>query len=292
MKPQKFAYHAPGTTAEAVELLGKLGPDAKVLAGGQSLIPLLNLRLAAPEHLIDVTGIAELRERRRQNGTLSIGAATRHCDLAAEPEIAGSCPLLPMAARYIGHPQIRTRGTMGGSLSHADPAAELPAVALALDAVMVLRSVRGERRVAAEDFFVSYLTTDLAEDELLVTIEYPVAGHREGSAFCEVAARGGDFAIAGVAAVIRLDGAGNVEHASIACMSVAGTPVRARSAEKLLLGQEPGDAAAAAVEAAVAGELDPSPHLKVSAGYKRRTSGILARRAVQQAWRLALGRTG
>jgi carbon-monoxide dehydrogenase medium subunit len=290
LKPQSFTYHAPESTEEAVELLAKLGADAKVLAGGQSLIPLLNLRLAAPEHLIDITRIPELRERRQGNGTLRLGAATRHCDLTAQPEIAASCPLLPKAARYIGHPQIRTRGTMGGSLSHADPAAELPAVALALDAVMVLRSGRGDRRVAAEDFFVSYLSTDLAEDELLVAIEYPVAGPREGSAFREVAARVGDFAMAGIAALVRLDDAGKIEHARIACLSVAGTPVRARAAENALLGQEPGDAAAAAVEAAVAGELDPSPHMKVSAGYKRRTSAVLARRAVEQAWQIALGR--
>jgi carbon-monoxide dehydrogenase medium subunit len=289
LKPQSFAYYAPETTTEAVELLGKLGSDAKVLAGGQSLVPLLNLRLAAPEHLIDITRIPELRERRRSNGTLWLGAVTRHSDLTT-PEIAGCCPLLPKAARYIGHPQIRTRGTMGGSLSHADPAAELPAVALALDAVMVLRSVRGERRVTAEDFFVSYLSTELTEDELLVAIEYPVAGPREGCAFGEVAARAGDFAIAGAAAIIRLDETGKVKHARIACMSVAGTPVRARAAENALLGQEPGNKTAAAVEAAVAGELDPSPHLKVSSGYKRRTSAVLARRAVEQAWQIALER--
>lgn len=292
MKPQSFTYHAPQSTAEAVELLGKLGADAKVIAGGQSLVPLLNLRLAAPEHLIDITGIEELRERQRSNGTLRLGAVTRHADLTADPEIGASCPLLPQAAKYIGHPQIRTRGTLGGSLSHGDPAAELPAVSLALDATIVVRSVRGERRVPAEDFFVDYLTTDLAEDELLVAVEFPVAGPREGSSFGEVAARAGDFAMAGAATVVRLNADGRVEDARIVCMSVAGTPVRARQAEAALQGQVPGDAAAADVEAAVAEELDPSPHLKVSAGYKRRTSAVLARRAVEKSWQIALGRTG
>lgn len=290
MKPQSFTYHAPQSTTEAVELLGKLGSDAKVLAGGQSLVPLLNLRLAAPEHLIDITRIPELRDRERSNGTLRLGAVTRHADLLAQPEIGSSCPLLPQAAQYIGHPQIRTRGTLGGSLSHADPAAELPAVALALDATMVLRSVRGERRVPAADFFVDYLSTDLAEDELLVAVEYPVAGPRQGSAFGEVAARAGDFAMAGAATVVRLDSDSRVEDARIVCMSVAGTPVRARQAEAALRGQVPGAAAAADVEAAVAGELNPSPHLKVSAGYKRRTSAVLARRAVEQSLQIALGR--
>lgn len=292
MKPQSFTYHAPQSAAEAVELLAASGADAKIIAGGQSLVPLLNLRLAAPEHLIDITGIAELSERRRSDRTLRLGAVTRHADLTADPEIGASCPLLPKAARYIGHPQIRTRGTLGGSLSHGDPAAELPAVALALDAVMVIRSVRGERRVPAADFFVGYLTTDLAEDELLVAVEFPVEGHREGSSFGEVAARAGDFAMAGVAATVRLSADGLVEDARIVCMSVAGTPVRARRAEAALRGQAPGAGAAANVEAAVAGELDPSPHLKVSAGYKRRTSAVLARRAAEKAWQVVLGRIG
>lgn len=290
MKPQRFEYHAPQSTAEAVELLSQLGSDAKILAGGQSLIPLLNLRLTAPEHLVDITRISELRGPQRNNGTLRLGAATRHADLGSQPEIGDCCPLLPQAARYIGHPQIRTRGTLGGSLAHADPSAELPAVAVALDAIMVIRSVRGERRVAAADFFVSYLSTDLAEDELLVAAEFPVAGPREGTAFGEVAARAGDFAMAGAAAVLRLGEDGQVNDARIVCTSVAGTPVRAPDAEAVLRGQTVDSAVLAEVEAAAARQLDPSPQLKASAAYKRRTAAVLARRAVEQSWQTALGR--
>jgi carbon-monoxide dehydrogenase medium subunit len=291
LKPQGFEYHAPQSVKEAVELLGELGPDAKILAGGQSLIPLLNLRLAAPEHLIDIGRIGELRERRRENGTLRLGAATRHAELLSEPEIGDGCPLLPLAARYIGHPQIRTRGTMGGSLSHADPSAELPAVAVALDATMVIRSVRGERRVPAGDFFVSFLSTGLAEDELLVAIEFPVTGPRAGSAFGEVAARAGDFAMAGAAAVVRVGEDDRVTDARVVCTSVGDKPVRVPAAEEALRGRTADDAVLAEVEAAVAGQLDPGPQLKVSAGYKRRTAAVLARRAVRQSWRIASERT-
>jgi aerobic carbon-monoxide dehydrogenase medium subunit len=301
LKPQGFEYHAPQTVEEAVELLGELGPDAKILAGGQSLIPLLNLRLAAPEHLIDIGRIGELRERRRENGTLRLGAGTRHAELLSEPEIGDACPLLPQAARYIGHPQIRTRGTMGGSLSHADPSAELPAVAVALDATMVIRSVRGERRVPARDFFVSFLSTDLADDELLVAIEFPTnefpatqfpaTGARTGSAFGEVAARVGDFAMAGAGAVVQVGEDDRVTDARIVCTSVAEKPVRVTAAEEALRGRTADDAVLAEVEAAVAGHLDPGPQLKESAGYKRRTAAVLARRAVRQSWQIASERT-
>ncbi|HEX3960330.1 MAG TPA: xanthine dehydrogenase family protein subunit M [Trebonia sp.] len=284
MKPSVFQYHRPESTDEAVELLGSLGPDAKVLAGGQSLMPLLNLRLAAPESLIDITAIPELRETRRGTGTLRLGATTRHQDLERDAEIGACCPLLPQAAIYIGHPQIRTRGTLGGSLAHADPSAELPAVAVALDADMVVRSVRGDRRIAAADFFTFHLSTVLEEDELLVAVEFPVAGPRQGSAFGEVAARFGDFALAGSAAVLRLGEDGLVAEARIVCFAVAGTPVRLPEAEKLLHRQPVTTELLGEVEAAVARNLDPSPQLKASAGYKRRTAAVLARRAVDRAW--------
>ena len=284
MKPSVFHYHRPESTDEAVELLGSLGPDAKVLAGGQSLMPLLNLRLAAPENLIDITAIPELREAQRGPGTLRLGATTRHQDLERNAEIGACCPLLPQAAIYIGHPQIRTRGTLGGSLAHADPSAELPAVALALDAEMVVRSVRGDRRIAAADFFTFHLSTVLEDDELLVAVEFPVAGPRQGSAFGEVAARFGDFALAGSAAVLGLGEDGLVAEARIVCTAVAGTPVRLPEAEKLLHRQPVTAELLGEVQAAVARNLDPSPQLKASAGYKRRTAAVLARRAVDRAW--------
>ena len=290
MKPPVFEYHAPHSVAEALQLLAELGPDAKILAGGQSLIPLLNLRLAAPEHVIDINRMPELSQRSRHNGTLSLGATTRHQELTGE-DITACCPLLPQAAIFIGHPQIRTRGTLGGSLAHADPSAELPAVAVALDATMVIRSVRGERRIAAADFFTFHMTTALAEDELLVAVELPVAGPHEGSAFGEVAARFGDFAMAGAAAVLRLGDDRRIEDARIVCTSVAPTPRRVPEAEDLLRGQEVTGELLARVEAAVASRLEPGEQLKASAGYKRRVAGVLARRAVEQSWQTALRRT-
>jgi aerobic carbon-monoxide dehydrogenase medium subunit len=290
VKPPVFEYHAPETTEEALGLLAEIGPDAKVLAGGQSLMPLLNLRLAAPEHLIDINRIPELSRSARVNGTLRLGATTRHQDLGRRPDIAECCPLLPEAAIYIGHPQIRTRGTLGGSLAHADPSAELPAVAVALDATIVIRSARGERQVAAEDFFTYHLTTDLEEDELVVAVDFPVAGPRQGSAFGEVAARFGDFAMAGAAAVARLGADGTIEDTRIVCSSVAGTPQRIRAAEDVLRGQPAGAAPLDEVQATVAAHLDPAPQLKASAAYKRRTAAVLARRAIEQSLQSALRR--
>jgi carbon-monoxide dehydrogenase medium subunit len=290
VKPPVFEYHAPRSVAEALEPLAELGPDAKILAGGQSLLPLLNLRLAAPEHVIDINRIPELSQRSRYNGTLTLGATTRHQELAGD-DIGACCPLLPQAARFIGHPQIRTRGTIGGSLAHADPSAELPSVSVALDATIVVRSIRGERRIAAGDFFTFHMSTALAEDELVVAVEFPVAGPGEGTAFAEVAARSGDFALAAVAAVLRLDGSQSVADARIVCASAGPTPCRVPEAEDLLRGQQPTGELLARVEAAVASRLQPGEQLKASAGYKRRVAGVLARRAVQQAWHEASRRT-
>jgi carbon-monoxide dehydrogenase medium subunit len=290
LKPSVFEYHAPESAEEVLSLLSELGGDAKVLAGGQSLIPLLNLRLAAPEHLIDINRIPELGESKRMNGTLRLGATTRHQELGRRADIAEFCPLLPEAAIYIGHPQIRTRGTLGGSLAHADPSAELPTVAVALDATVLVRSTRGERQVPAADFFTYDLTTDLEEDELVVGVDFPVASPRQGSAFGEVAARFGDFAMAGAAAVVRLDEDGKAEDARIVCSAVAGTPQRITAAEDALRGQEVSTTVLTEVQAAVARSLDPAPQLKVSAGYKRRTAAVLARRAVERSWQSALRR--
>lgn len=289
MKPPVFEYHAPESIAEALQLLANLGPDAKILSGGQSLIPLLNLRLAAPEHVIDVNRIPELMQRSRTNGTLRLGATTRHQELEGQ-DIAACCPLLPQAATYIGHPQIRTRGTLGGSLAHADPSAELPAVSVALDATMVVRSSHGERRITAEDFFTFHMTTDLAEDELLVAVEFPVARAHQGSAFIEVAPRFGDFALAGAATVLRLGDDERVDDARVVCTSVAPTPRRVKEAEDLLRGQVVTGELLAGVEAAVASVVEPSAQLKASAGYKRRVAAVLARRSVEQSWQAALRR--
>ena len=289
MKPAPFGYHRPATVAEAVALLDALQDDVKVLAGGQSLVPLMNFRLSVPAELVDINGIAELTGHDVTGDVLRLGALTRHHELERSATVRGAAPLLALAAPYIGHPQIRSMGTLGGSLSHADPAAELPGIMLALDARMVAASARGERIVPAAEFFVSHFTTALEPDELLTAVEVPVAPERTGHAFLEVAARYGDFALVGAGAAVTVDADGVITEARIACTSVAPTPVRAAAAEELLRGATPDADVLAEVERLVAGALEPTPELKASAAYKRRTAGVLVARAVRQAWREAGG---
>jgi carbon-monoxide dehydrogenase medium subunit len=288
VKPPVFDYHHPESVEEAVGLLDTLRDDeVKILAGGQSLVPLMNFRLAVPQHLVDVNGLAELAGHAVADGVLRLGALTRHHELERSAAVRTAAPLLTAAAPFVGHVQIRSMGTFGGSLAHADPAAELPSVVLALDATLVARSVRGERRIPAAEFFISHFTTALEPDELLVAVEVPVAPSRSGHAFLEVAARHGDFALAAAAAAVTVDADGVVVDARIACASVAATPVRLAAAEELLRGTTPSPEVLAALESAVAEALHPTPELKASAAYKRRTAGVLAGRAVQQAWRVA-----
>jgi len=289
VKPAPFGYHRPATVAEAVALLDALQDDVKVLAGGQSLVPLMNFRLSVPAELVDINGIAELTGHDVTGDVLRLGALTRHHELERSATVRGAAPLLALAAPYIGHPQIRSMGTLGGSLSHADPAAELPGIMLALDARMVAASARGERIVPAAEFFVSHFTTALEPDELLTAVEVPVAAERTGHAFLEVAARYGDFALVGAGAAVTVDEDGAITEARIGCTSVAPTPVRAAAAEELLRGATPDADVLAEVERVVAGALEPTPELKASAAYKRRTAGVLVARAVRQAWREAGG---
>jgi len=289
VKPAPFGYHRPATTAEALALLDALQDDVKVLAGGQSLVPLMNFRLSVPAELVDINGIAELTGHDVTGDVLRLGALTRHHELERSATVRGAAPLLALAAPYIGHPQIRSMGTLGGSLSHADPAAELPGIMLALDARMVAASARGERIVPAAEFFVSHFTTALEPDELLTAVEVPVAAERTGHAFLEVAARYGDFALVGAGAAVTVDDDGAITEARIGCTSVAPTPVRAAAAEELLRGATPDADVLAEVERVVAGALEPTPELKASAAYKRRTAGVLVARAVRQAWREAGG---
>jgi len=289
VKPAPFGYHRPATIAEAVALLDALQDDVKVLAGGQSLVPLMNFRLSVPAELVDINGIAELTGHDVTGDVLRLGALTRHHELERSATVRGAAPLLALAAPYIGHPQIRSMGTLGGSLSHADPAAELPGIMLALDARMVAASARGERIVPAAEFFVSHFTTALEPDELLTAVEVPVAAERTGHAFLEVAARYGDFALVGAGAAVTVDDDGAITEARIGCTSVAPTPVRAAAAEELLRGATPDADVLAEVERVVAGALEPTPELKASAAYKRRTAGVLVARAVRQAWREAGG---
>ena len=274
MKPPPFAYFAPTTVQEATELLAEHGDDAKVLAGGQSLIPLLSLRLARPTALIDLNGVDELSHI-ETNGVTTIGAMTRHRTVERSAVIAVNVPLLAAAVPYIGHSAIRTRGTVGGSLSHADPAAELPAVALALDATFVARSAKGgAREIAAVDFFDGYFTTTLQPDEVLTSVRFPNAAPGTGVSVQEMARRHGDFAM--VAAVVSVAPDGG---ARIALINVADRPVRAIEAEAALqAGESIDDVAALATR-----DLDPVSDLHASAAYRRSVATVMLRRALTEA---------
>ena len=272
MKPAPFVYIAPASLDEAVAALAEHGEDAKVLAGGQSLIPLLSLRLARPTALIDLNGVAELSSI-SANGAVTIGAMTRHRAVERSSEVARLVPLLSAAVPYIGHAAIRTRGTIGGSLAHADPAAELPAVALALDATFEVRSTRGSRVIAADDFFEGYFTTALTPDEVLTSVTFPKAAPGTGVSVQEMARRHGDFAMVAAVATVA---PGDVR---IAMINVADRPVRAREAEAAMqAGVSIDEAAALAVR-----DLDPSADLHATAAYRRSVAEVLVRRALTEA---------
>jgi aerobic carbon-monoxide dehydrogenase medium subunit len=283
LKPPPFDYDAPETVEEVLDLLAEHGDDAKVLAGGQSLIPLLALRLARPARLVDV-GRVDALQRITPNGVLSIGAGVRQRTAERSPEVAGRSPLLARTLPLVAHVPIRTRGTIGGSLAHADPAAELPAVALLLEAELVAHSRdRGERVTPAHEFFTGFFETALEPDELLLEVRVPAWPARTGCAFDELTRRHGDFALVAAGAVVGLADDGSVREARLAFTGVAGTPVRAPSAEALLVGNAPTpDAIAAAVEAARA-DLHPADDIHASAAYRRHVAGILAGRVLRTA---------
>ena len=282
MKPPRFDYRAPESLDEALDLLADSGPDARILAGGQSLVPVLNFRLARPGFLIDINRIAELAGIDDKDDRLVIGATARQRAIEMSTVVARAVPLLHEATRYVAHLPIRTRGTVGGSIANADPAAEDPAVAAALEATMVCRSRRGERRIAAAGFFVDVLTTALEPDEMLVAVEFPKIPDGAGAAFAEISRRDGDFALAGVAAqLVLVDG--RVRDARIAACGVGPAPLRFRDAEEILLdsGCEP-EAIEAAADA-VAASADPHDDVHASAAYRRQLAGAMARRALNEA---------
>lgn len=283
MKPAPFAYYDPATVEDAIGLLADLGDDAKILAGGQSLVPMMNFRLARPPHLIDVNKIPVLQYLSIEDGALRIGAMTRQSQVERSTEIADGWPLLAEAVRYIGHVQIRNRGTVGGSLAHADPAAELPATMLALDAEMLVRRKGGERRVAAGDFFESYYTTALAPDEMLVEIRVPATPARTGWGFQEVSRRHGDFALVGAAALLILDEAGVISSARLTFNGAAPAPVRSTAAEALLLGNRPDEALFRRAGERASEDLDPDADIHATAEYRREVGAVMARRALVQA---------
>jgi CO/xanthine dehydrogenase FAD-binding subunit len=290
VKPAPLDYHAPTSTIEALDLLGRVGGDGKVLAGGQSLMPLLNLRLARPSHLIDINGLhGEIGQIRADDGGVAIGAMTRQRAAERSAMIAERCPLLAEALPLIGHPQIRNRGTIGGSLAHADPASELPAVMSVLDAQFVARTAKGERVIQADDFFVAFLTTALEPDELLIEVRLPACPRGAGWSFLEVSRRHGDFAMVGVAAMLVLNADETIAEARLGYTGVAALPVRARVAERALIGQTPSaDVFAEAAEQG-ARALDPQDDIHAPAAYRRHVSKVLARRALQVAVQRARG---
>ncbi|MDQ3859713.1 MAG: FAD binding domain-containing protein [Actinomycetota bacterium] len=276
MKPAPFVYHDPATLDDALDVLAEHGDEAKALAGGQSLVPLLNFRLARPELVVDLNGVAELAYLRK-DGVLRIGAMTRAAALERSDSVANGWPLLREAVKLVGHPQIRSRGTVGGSVAHADPAAELPAAFAALEARFHVRSRRRSRTLGSDALFVMQLSTSLEPDELLVEIEVPPLPPRTGTAFVEHARVHGDFALAGAGVIVTLSEAGTCVRAAVALCAAAPTPVRAPRAEAALVGSPiDGEAARAASElAADAVELPASQR-----PYRRALVAELARRAV------------
>ena len=282
MKPPPFAYHAPTQLDEALALLERYGDDAKVLAGGQSLMPLLNFRLSYPSALIDINHVAELSYLRQENGQVCIGALTRQRAIEFSELVRRQLPLLYEATMLVGHLPIRTRGTIGGSLAHADPAAEYPAVALVLDADLVLQSPEGQRRVSAEEFFVSYLTTALAPNEVVTEIRFSPTPPTSGWAFEEVARRHGDFALAGVAGVIDADGE-QCRTARLAAAGVGPTPIRLRAAEDILVQEGMTEQSIQRAAAKAAELVEPDSDIHASADFRRHLTEVLTRRAIQRA---------
>jgi carbon-monoxide dehydrogenase medium subunit len=284
LKPAPFEYHAPETVADAVGLLAEHADEAKPLAGGQSLVPMLALRLTRFAHIVDLNRIPELTGVRRTNGTLTIGAMTRQRAIERDAEVAAAVPLLGLATPHIGHFQIRNRGTVGGSLAHADPASELPAVALTLDAEFELTGPDGARRVAAADFFQGTWTTAIADEELLVSTHFPVWEGRVGFAFEEIARRHGDFALTGVAAAVELGGDEKLTRCAIGFLGMGSTPARARDAEAELLGAVPPTAAALTELAQLAvRDLDPPDDVHASSRYRTRVGAHLVERTLARA---------
>lgn len=299
MKPASFEYLAPESLDAALEALARYGWDAKLLAGGQSLIPVMNFRLAQPAVLIDLNRLGELDHVRPEDGGgLRIGAMTRHRTLERDPRIAELAPLLHEAAPFIAHPQIRNRGTLGGSLAHADSRAELPAVAVALRARLRLQRTGGERWVEARDFFTGLLSTALEPEEILTEVALPPVPARSGWAFQEVARRHGDYAQVGLAAGVTLDEAGRCREARLVYLSVGDRPIEAREAARLLEGaalSEKGidKAIAAAADKASRDEMAPTGDLHASADFKRHLARVLTGRVLRRAFaRAQEGRKG
>jgi carbon-monoxide dehydrogenase medium subunit len=282
MIPPAFEYHAPRSVGEAVALLGSLGSDAKLLAGGHSLLPMMKLRFAQPAHLIDLNRIDALRGIREDGDTVRIGAMTVENDLIASPVLRARVPLLAEAAKLIADPQVRNRGTIGGDIAHGDPANDHPALSLAVNATFVLAGPDGERTVAADDFFLGTYMTALGEDEILTEIRVPAFAPRTGWAYEKLKRKTGDWATAGAAVVLRLDG-GRVTHARIGLTNVGPAALRAADAEAALVGRALDDASIEAAAVAAMAICDPAEDLRGDREYKTAMAGQMVRRAIRAA---------
>lgn len=280
MKPSPFKYFAAESIEAALQLKAEYGEEAKFLAGGQSLMPTMAFRLAEPAVLIDINPITALAYVTTTTSITRIGALTRYRTLERDADLARLQPLMTAALPHIAHVQIRNRTTIGGNLAHADPASEMPAVALVLNARMQLRSQAGMRVVAAEAFFKGTLTTDLAADEMLVEIELPVAPQRTGVAFLELARRPGDFAMMGVAAVVQLDEDGRCNAARLAYCNAAEVPVLATKAAQSLIGERVSDARMRDAAALAQSEIRPLGNVHATPAFQRHLAGVLTRRAL------------
>jgi len=277
-----FEYRAPTSVREAIELLAR-NEDAKIIAGGQSLMPLINLGLAQPSLLVDINRIQNLDGIEQHNGSLRVGALVRHAEAERSQVIASSCPLLAEAIPLIGDRQVRNRGTIGGSIAHADPLGELPAVAVCLDATMRLEGPNGVRDVPAADFFVTYLTTALEPGEILTEVSFPIASPGAGFAIRELVRRKGDFAIVAAAAALRFTADGACVEARLALAGVAATPIRAGAAEAVLVGRPITPELLREAAAVAARELEPDSDVMASADYRRAMAEVYARRALAEA---------
>jgi aerobic carbon-monoxide dehydrogenase medium subunit len=285
MKPAPFDYHAPRQLKEAAELLSTL-PNARILAGGQSLVPMMNFRYVIVDHIVDLGGLSELRGVAVSDGILRIGAMTSQRDLELSPEIAKHCPLMAEAIRHIGHRQTRNRGTIGGSLAHADPAAELPAVCVAYDATIHAASVRGVRQIASRQFGTGFMTTALQPDEMIAAIDVPVWRLGHGHGFHEFARRQGDFAIAGAAALLDVGADNMVRRAALVLFGVTASPLRVEAAEARLVGNAL-NAGAIRAAAAAAWLVDAISDIHAGGEYRRHLAQVLSSRALNDAARRA-----
>lgn len=282
MKSAPFKYHVPSEIDEALELLYQLGDEAKVLAGGQSLVPMLNYRLLSPANLLDINRVSELKRYSLTDEGLKIGAGVRQREIELSPEIELAFPVLHQALTNVAHVQIRNRGTICGSLAHADSAAELPSVMVALDAQMVIRSGAGDRTVKAEEFFRFHLTSDLEPAEILTEVHVPKLPANTVGAFEEVTRRKGDFALVGAALVGQWDANGQIQNCRIVCSGVAPVPLRLRFAEDIVNGTDLSDQVLVNVQQSVMDSLDPTEDIHTSSHYRKIVTGVVVRRGLSR----------